>query len=433
MKKKYFYATTSTSKIYILLLLIYTPFYFAFSQGWTQLATTGAITARSNTSAIYDPVHNRMLLFGGHTSGGNVNDVWSLDLTSNVWSMIPTVSTQIPAPRFTHICMFDSLNNRMLVWSGNGSVLYNDVWAFNLSDSTWHQLFPDGNVTGAPLKRYGVAAVFDPLNRNIISFAGFTTSGRFDDTWSFSVDNQNWTDETNLIFPLRRCLTSQSFAPDRREMIVYGGQSTGNLNDLWTLNVDGFNWTNHTPAFPPAARHFPSNVYCGNGHVVIFGGNSLNQGNTAGALNDLWAFSLISQTCDTIPQGSIKPSARYGHTSIYIPSQDKMIIFGGQGVTSLNAETWQYTGISSVLSSTNEYPTNFNAFTCSPNPAHNFISVSFIAPTSGYEIEILNTFGEIIIKIKNQHRIDISQLSNGIYFIKVKQGERFYNKKFIKT
>ena len=108
-----------------------------FSQGWTQLSTSGAITARSNASAIYDSYTNRMLVFGGNSTSGNLNDIWSLDLNTNVWSLIPTVSTQIPAPRSTHISMFDSLENQLLIWSGQGNSLYNDVWAFNLSDSTW--------------------------------------------------------------------------------------------------------------------------------------------------------------------------------------------------------------------------------------------------------------------------------------------------------
>ena len=129
-----------------------------------------------------------MFVFGGTTAEGNVNELWCLDLNSNNWTLVPSNSAKLPAPRFTHVSMYDSLLNRMLVWSGQGSSLFNDVWAFNFNDSTWLELFPDGNVNGSPLKRYGTATVFDPLNRNIINFAGFTTAGRFDDTWSFKVD-----------------------------------------------------------------------------------------------------------------------------------------------------------------------------------------------------------------------------------------------------
>ena len=393
------------SKINTFFLLILSSFPFSniYPQGWSQLITTGNITARSNASAIYVPGNNRMIVFGGITASGNVNEIWSLDLNTNEWSVIPTTSTQTPDPRSTHISMFDSLSNQMLVWSGNGNTLFNDVWVFNFNDSTWQELFPDGNVSGAPLKRYGVASVFDPLNRNIISFAGFTTSGRFDDTWSFNVDNQNWTDRTNLDFPLRRCLTSQCFAPERREMIVFGGQSTGNLNDIWSLNVDNFTWTNHIPLVSPVARHFTSSVYCGNGNVVIFGGDSLNQGNTSGAMNDLLSFSLDSQTWNTILQDPIKPSARYGHTYIYIPSQDKMILFGGQGISSLNAETWVYTGISSLLLNTSKELLIKNAqLKCSPNPSIDNTTINFFLEKKSFAtLNIIDGNGKIISSFYN--------------------------------
>ena len=431
-------STNMLSKIntFIFLILSCFPFCNIYSQGWTQLVTTGNITSRSNASAIYIAGTNKMIVFGGVTASGPVNDIWSLDLNTNQWSVIPTTSTLLPDPRYTHVSMFDSISNRMLVWSGNGNTLYNDIWAFNFNDSTWQELFPDGNVSGAPLKRYGVASVFDPLNRNIISFAGFTTSGRFDDTWSFNVDNQSWTERTNLDFPLRRCLTSQCFAPERREMIVFGGQSTGNLNDIWSLNVDNFTWTNHIPLLSPVARHFTSLVYCGNGNVVVFGGDSLNQGNTSGAMNDLLSFSLDSQTWNTIPQDSIKPSARYGHTYIYIPSQDKMIIFGGQGTSALNAETWVYGGISSFLNTVNEKPNNISLLKCSPNPTLDKTTISFfLAQKSLTTINILNVNGKIISTLINtelnpgNHSINYSNfnLSPGIYLCTLK------TEKFIET
>jgi len=417
-----------------LLFILGITFVNVYSQGWMQLNTSGTITPRSNASAVYDPSSNRMIVIGGLTANGIANDIWSLDINTNVWSQIIPVSLQAPAPRYTHICMFDSLTNKILMWSGNGNVLYNDVWAFNLNDSTWEELFPDGNVPGAPLKRYGVATTFDPANRNIVTFAGFTTSGRFDDTWIFNVDSQTWSDVTNLSFPLLRCLTSQSFAPERREMIVYGGQSTGNLDDIWTLNTDSNTWTNLTPVQKPIARHYPSNVYCGNGHVVIFGGNSLNQGNTNGALDDLWTFSLDSQSWDTLPQGSIKPSPRFGHTYIYIPSQDKMIIFGGQGLSSMNSETWVYTGVSSLLNTIEERENNFFSLNCLPNPSTGNFSINFIlAEKSEVTIDLFDCMGKNIFAILNKELLPGKQeinfsgnnLSPGIYLCTLKTNSFF--------
>lgn len=323
-----------------------------------------------------------MVVFGGITTNGNVNDLWNLDLSTYTWSPIPHTSAVAPAPRATHLSMYDAEMNRMIIWSGQGSVLYNDVWAFNFADSTWQELFPDGNVGGAPLKRYGTATVFDPINRSVITFAGFTTSGRFDDTWGFDVDQKSWTNRSNLFFPLERCLTSQSFAPDRREMIVFGGQQNGNLNDLWTLNTDTYSWTDRTPTFKPSARHFSSNSYCGQGNVVVFGGNTLNQGNKAGAVNDLWLFSLDAAQWDTLPQGANRPLPRFGHTSIYLPDQDKLLVFGGQGTSSLFNDVWEYSGISGIINSVEESKTEPQALKVIPNPSGAERNISFYIPTA---------------------------------------------------
>ena len=208
-------------------------------------------------------------------------------------------------------------------------------------------------------------------------------------------------------------------------MIVFGGQSTGNLNDIWSLNVDNYVWTNHIPLLSPVARHFSSNVYCGNGQVVIFGGDSLNQGNTSGAMNDLWTFSLDSQEWNSLPQDSLKPSPRYGHTYLYIPSQDKMIIFGGQGVTSLNAETWVYEGISSLLNKVSEPSTKLSLLKCSPNPSTGNTTINFyLAKKTNATIQIIHSSGKnssVLLKLElnpGNHSINLSEynLLPGIYF-----------------
>jgi hypothetical protein len=124
------------------------------------------------------------------------NELWSLNLVNNQWTKL-NPSGNLPSARFTHNAYYDSLFNRMIIWSGQGTELYNDVWAYNISSNSWTLLWPDGNIAGVPLKRYGTASVFDPLTRMIYTHAGFTTSGRFEDTWTFQTDSMKWTERTN--------------------------------------------------------------------------------------------------------------------------------------------------------------------------------------------------------------------------------------------
>ena len=78
------------------------------------------------------------------------------------------------------------------------------------------------------------------------------------------------------------------------------------------------------------------------------------------------------------------------------------------------------------------YTQGIRGFLISPNPANNYISISLPAENSDYQVEILNVPGKTIVKTLNKNMIDVSLLSKGIYFVKVKEHENFYIKKFIK-
>ncbi|MFN0190312.1 MAG: T9SS type A sorting domain-containing protein [Bacteroidia bacterium] len=73
-----------------------------------------------------------------------------------------------------------------------------------------------------------------------------------------------------------------------------------------------------------------------------------------------------------------------------------------------------------------------NLIIISPNPATDFIQISFLQKENNYEIEITNTLGELIIKKQNEDRVDVSSLPNGIYFIKVTENHDSNSQKFIK-
>ncbi len=93
-------------------------------------------------------------------------------------------------------------------------------------------------------------------------------------------------------------------------------------------------------------------------------------------------------------------------------------------LTSLNVSCSTTTGITTSSNSKSELQVY-------PNPANTEIYIN-LHSKNNFEIEILNTLGEIIINTKNQSKIDITNLPNGIYFIKIKQGDNFYTQKLIK-
>ncbi len=66
-----------------------------------------------------------------------------------------------------------------------------------------------------------------------------------------------------------------------------------------------------------------------------------------------------------------------------------------------------------------------------PNPANTEINIVLPANENA-QIEISTAMGQVIIKDQNKNTIDISNLTNGLYFISVKQGQQSYTQKLIK-
>ncbi|MCC6866684.1 MAG: T9SS type A sorting domain-containing protein [Ignavibacteria bacterium] len=395
---------------------------------WQKLNTSGNVPHLKNASAIYDPVGNRMVVYGGRNATGLSNEMWSLNLNDNSWVRIIHSGGQGPAARYTHNAYYDPTNNTMIIWSGQGEggILYNDVWLFSFAASQWNMIWADSNVSWAPLKRYGTASVFEPVSRKFTTFAGFTTSGRFEDTWTFDVDQHFWVERTNSVHPPKRCLHTAVYAGELGRMVIYGGQDTGPLDDIWQCALSSYTWSDITPAIKPPARFWNSMIYYGNGNILIFGG----LGTTA--KNDMWKFNMTTNTWQNIFQGFTLPAARWGMHTIYVPADDKMIIFGGEG-DSLYKDTWQFSNINTIgiENITSEIPDEYMLEQNYPNPFNPKTNINFQIPKKDYvELNLYNSSGALagilaaqeLAAGKYSYSFNANGLPSGLYFCRLIAG-----------
>jgi hypothetical protein len=79
-------------------------------------------------SAIYDRSAERMVVFGGGASAGHyLNDTWALSMRgAPTWAQ-PTFAGTPPAARLGHSTTYDPVQNRMIVFGGYGVEYFNDV------------------------------------------------------------------------------------------------------------------------------------------------------------------------------------------------------------------------------------------------------------------------------------------------------------------
>ncbi len=136
------------------------------------------------------------------------------------------------------------------------------------------------------------------------------------------------------------------YRPATNTMIVFGGQTApGNpgLNDLWESQntAEGFtadlDWVLLQPAgTPPPARYGHSAVYDPNTDRMIVFGGALGAPSPCG--NDVWVLLKAtgpngSESWVQLNPAGTSPPPRYRHTAVYDPGSNTMTVFGGSDCT----------------------------------------------------------------------------------------------------
>ncbi len=296
---------------------------------------------RSGGTAVFDPVARRVVIFGGQSDQGFLNDVWAFDLFTSTWAELPTVGAR-PEPRLGANAVYDPNGHQMVIWAGQqASRFFNDTWALDLSRLEWRDLSPPSSAR--PQARYGAGAVFDPLERAMVQFAGFTDlSQRFNDTQVFDLDTNSWEEvgpRPDSARPEIRCLLTAALDLVSRRMIIHGGQRTGPLDDTWAFDLGTRQWTNLTPEVRPPGRMLASSFIDREGRFVVFGGAT-----GAGRVNETWTFDLARGEWTRLEIADAPPP-REAAMGAYVEDEDRFFIFGGLGESRMD-DLWELRRVS---------------------------------------------------------------------------------------
>ena len=306
---------------------------------WSELTAAGPSPGgRSSHSAVYDPLRSRMIVFGGSTPPHLLsNQAWSLSLGDSItWSLIGATST--PPARTRHAAVFDPARDRMLVYGGHdGARMLGDVLFLSLSgaEPAWHALAASGT---APSARNAPSAAYAPDGDRLLVFGGADPLQR-NDAWELPLEEALcvWRELTpSAVPPLPREKHSATYDPTGDRMIVVGGSrnSMDVHGDVWALSLAGHtSWAELSPAgIPLPARCGHSAILDPIRHrLVLFGGNLSALAN---AMNDVWTLSLSGAPEWTqLPPAGVPPRGRAFHSAVYDPVRDRMLVFGGMDST----------------------------------------------------------------------------------------------------
>jgi len=328
-------------------------------------------TALSLSSAVYHPATNVMIVFAGESWGRSaLSNAVLLQAPANgsgKWStLIADGAAGSPPARWGHTAAYDAANNRMIVFGGQALAQYfSDVWVLNNADgqggaATWSQLSPSGS---APGPRWGHTTIYDSANNRMIIFGGANASQTFSDVWALSNANglggtPIWTQlSPGGSAPKGVYAPSAVYDPVNNIMTVFGGENVARnafTNGVWTLsNANGLGgtpqWTNilaDGAAGSPAKRWNHSAVYdTASNRMTIFGGGAFSGPASVSCLNDTWVLANANGLGGTpiwtkLAISGLKPGPRCTQTAVYDTVNNRVMVFGGDNADAVYYVTW---------------------------------------------------------------------------------------------
>jgi N-acetylneuraminic acid mutarotase len=270
------------------------------TNNWTNMSPPIAPSARVAPALAYDSAHEMVVLFGGDATENDdwLGDTWTYNLNTNRWTnMNPSIAPSARAGTM----VYDNAYAELILFGGqhNDSFLC-DTWAYNLSTNNWR----DMNSPTSPPSRAGHAMAYDCLHDEVVLFGGHKSNYLcFNDTWTYNLSTNNWTWKNPKVAPPPRECHAMVYDNAHEEIFLFGGLAKRNppyivysLNDTWTYNVTTNNWTNYNPLITPIARGYYAMVYdTSHNNVVLFGGVVWKPGGSKGSLDlsDTWIFNTM--------------------------------------------------------------------------------------------------------------------------------------------
>ncbi len=277
-------------------------------------------TGRGEIGGVYDTTNERFVFFGGNEAvpincapGATdfLGETWVYETDCNNFRLLDPADS--PKKRGRYAAGLDSGGRRMLVHGGRfragdsgDYTVFGDTWAFDLDSDSWSKITGSGpsdrsNHSGSVV---GDAWVMFGGN-SAASGASFTP---LDDTWSFDLTTDSWSEINTSSAPPPRLYHSTASDGDR--LYVYGGGDENAFigdfhGDMWALDPNGGDWTelHDGSGNAPIPRIWANLEYdAGGNRLILFGGHD---DGILGNNNELWSFNLDTNKWKNLAEGDV--------------------------------------------------------------------------------------------------------------------------------
>ncbi len=207
---------------------------------WSSVTLpTNTPPLRDGMSVVTDERTHRFIFFGGEMGGvySNGTDVLTMDHGPE-WVH---VTGSAPAGRAGHVAVFDPVAERMLIFGGRNAIgMRSDTWQLDLTDTpSWSQsatVIPAGALPAIP-PRADAAGIWDATHHRLFVVGGRSASATFADCWQLDVDAEvpGWTPVAGPL-PSGRYASTVMHDPAAGRWWLAGGVDASNtgVNEVWS-------------------------------------------------------------------------------------------------------------------------------------------------------------------------------------------------------
>ncbi|TRM58241.1 hypothetical protein BD626DRAFT_550751 [Schizophyllum amplum] len=252
---------------------------------WTHPEMAGDIPPplRAHTATLVD---RKIVIFGGGQGASYFDDVYVLDTATRRWTKPlpgrPDMPT--PAPRRAHTAVLYR-GKTWIFGGGNGMTALNDVWTLEITsqnDYIWEHVPIRGPKPSC--RGYHTANLIGNI---MVVVGGSDGKECFSDMWYLNLDTLEW--RTNKLTEPHRRL-SHSATRVGSYLFIYGGHDGSEyLNDMLCLNLVGLQYeSRQIIGKPPSPRGYHGAILA-DSRIFVFGGY-----NGGGAYDDVYTLDLAA-------------------------------------------------------------------------------------------------------------------------------------------
>jgi len=312
------------------------------ANSWAQMTPGVAPSARSNPAMAYDSQSDRIVLFGGHNDGTDLDETWTYNFNTNTWTdMGPAVR---PSARIVAAMAYDSQSDRVILFGGYAGPRLGDTWAYDFNTNAWTNMGP----ASAPSPRSGASMAYDSQSDRIVLFGGHT-GAYSSETWTYDYDINTWSNPAPTPAPPARAEGAVAYDSQSDRTLIFAGEVLGTADDdLWAYDVEGNSWAEQSPATNPTARYgvlYAMAYDSQSDRTVLFGGRSLVLNRD---LDDTWAYDLPAAVCPSPPTVAITgpPAGSLYAVGEYVTFTGE---FTDPDITDTHSAQWTFTSASSTI------------------------------------------------------------------------------------